>query len=51
MKKKWIFESTNSSEKSLIKRLLFSRGIKTEQEIHEFLHPLEMTLTSPNVFP
>ena len=50
MKKEWIFESTNSSEKSLIKRLLYSRGIKTEQEIHEFLHPLEMTLTSPNAF-
>ncbi|MBR6722292.1 single-stranded-DNA-specific exonuclease RecJ [bacterium] len=50
MKKEWIFESTNSSEKSLIKRLLYSRGIKTEQEIHEFLHPLEMTITSPNAF-
>ena len=50
MKKEWIFESSNPSEKSLIKRLLYSRGIKTEQEIHEFLHPLEMTLTSPNVF-
>lgn len=50
MKKEWIFESTNSSEKSLVKRLLFSRGIKTEQEIHEFLHPLEMNITSPNVF-
>ena len=50
MKKEWIFESTNSSEKSLIKRLLYSRGIKTEQEIHEFLHTLEMTLTSPNAF-
>lgn len=50
MKKEWIFESTNSSEKSLVKRLLFSRGIKTEQEIYEFLHPLEMNITSPNVF-
>ena len=36
MKKEWIFESSNPSEKSLIKRLLYSRGIKTEQEIHEF---------------
>lgn len=50
MKKEWIFESSNSTEKSLIKRLLYSRGIKTEQEIYEFLHPLEMELTSPNVF-
>lgn len=50
MKKDWVLESSNSSEKSLIKRLLFSRGIKTEDEIKEFLHPLEMTLTSPDVF-
>ena len=50
MKKEWIFESSNPSEKSLIKRLLYSRGIKTEQEIHEFLNPLEMTLSSPYVF-
>ncbi len=50
MKKDWVLESSNSSEKSLIKRLLFSRGIKTEDEIKEFLHPLEMTLTSPDIF-
>ena len=50
MKKDWVLESSNSSEKSLIKRLLFSREIKTEDEIKEFLHPLEMTLTSPDVF-
>ncbi len=50
MKKEWILEKTNQNEKSLIKRLLISRGIKTDEEIKEFLHPLEMNLTSPNVF-
>ena len=50
MKKEWIVEEKNSTEKSLIKRLLLSRGLKTEEEINEFLHPLEMELTSPNAF-
>lgn len=50
MKKEWILESNNSNEKSLIKRLLFSRGLKTDEEIKEFLNPLEMTLTSPFAF-
>ena len=50
MRKDWIIETTNSNEKSLVKRLLYSRGIKTEEEIHEFLNPLEMKLTSPYVF-
>ena len=50
MKKDWILESTGSNEKSLIKRLLISRGIKTDDEIKEFLNPLEMTITSPDIF-
>lgn len=50
MKKEWILEDKNTSEKSLVKRLLQSRGLKTEEEINEFLHPLEMKLTSPNAF-
>lgn len=50
MKKDWILESANLNEKSLIKRLLISRGIKTDEEIKEFLYPLEMNLTSPDVF-
>lgn len=50
MKKEWILEDKNTSEKSLVKRLLLSRGLKTEDEINEFLHPLEMKLTSPDVF-
>ena len=43
MRKEWIFDSCETNEKSLIKRLLFSRGIKTDEEIREFLNPLEMT--------
>ena len=51
MKKEWILENNSEiREKSLVKRLLISRGIKTEEEINEFLNPLEMNLTSPNVF-
>lgn len=50
MKKDWILESTGLNERSLIKRLLISRGIKTDEEIKEFLNPLEMVITSPNVF-
>ncbi|MBD5401482.1 single-stranded-DNA-specific exonuclease RecJ [bacterium] len=50
MKKEWIFDNTVTNEKSLIKRLLFSRGITTEDEIHSFLNPLEMDITSPYVF-
>lgn len=48
--KEWIFNKYEGQEKSLIKRLLNSRGIKTDEEIYEFLHPLEMKLTHPKVF-
>ncbi len=50
MKKEWIFDTTQTTEKSLVKRLLLSRGIKTEQEMNEFLNPLDMEITSPYVF-
>ncbi len=50
MLKEWRIKEDKSGEKSLIKRLLFSRGIKTYREIREFLHPLEMTPYDPNVF-
>ena len=50
MKKDWILSSNNSQEKSLIKRLLNTRGITTEKEMNEFLNPLEMDITSPFVF-
>jgi single-stranded-DNA-specific exonuclease len=48
--KEWIFNNNCGQEKSLIKRLLSTRGIKTDEEIQEFLNPLEMKLTHPNVF-
>ena len=48
--KEWIFNKYDGQEKSLIKRLLHSRGIKTEEEIYEFTHPLETKLTHPKAF-
>lgn len=48
--REWIFNKVDSDEKSLIKRLLISRGIKTDEEMREFLNPLEFTPYSPNVF-
>ena len=50
MKKEWIFKNEGAGEKSLIKRLLTSRGITSEKDIKDFLNPLEMEITSPNVF-
>ncbi len=50
MKKDWVLDNTVTNEKSLVKRLLISRGITTEEEMYEFLHPLEMKITSPYVF-
>ena len=48
--KEWRFKEYDGQEKSLIKRLLITRGIKTDDEIKEFLNPLEMKLTHPRVF-
>ena len=48
--KEWIFNKYDGQEKSLVKRLLHSRGIKTDEEIYEFIHPLEMKLTHPKAF-
>lgn len=50
MQKEWRIKQDNSGEKSLVKRLLVSRGYKTAEEQKEFLNPLEMKLTQPNVF-
>lgn len=50
MKKEWRFNKYEGKEKSLLKRLLASRGIVKEEEIYEFTHPLEMKQISPNVF-
>lgn len=50
MLKEWRIKENNCNEKSLVKRLLFSRGIKTDEEVYEFTHPLEMKISDPNVF-
>lgn len=48
--KEWRFNKYEGDEKSIVKRLLVSRGICAEEDIYEFLHPLEMKLTHPKVF-
>ena len=48
--KEWIFNKYNGKDKSLIARLLHSRGVTTDEEIYEFLHPLEMKIIHPKVF-
>ena len=50
MLKEWRIREEKSNEKSLVKRLLHSRGIKTEEEMYEFLHPLEIKISDPNDF-
>lgn len=47
--KEWRFKPDNYAGKSVIERLVLSRGIKPE-DIEEFLNPLSMKLTHPNVF-
>ena len=48
--KDWVYCKIESNEKSLIKRLLISRGIESEDDIAEFINPLEMKLTQPDAF-
>lgn len=48
--KEWIFNKYDANDKSLVTRLLHSRGIKTEEEIYEFLHPLETKIIHPKTF-
>lgn len=48
--KEWIYNRNETGEKSLIKRLLASRGITGEKDIEEFLNPLSVTPSDPNVF-
>ena len=50
MKKEWRYNNIASNKKSLIDRLLYARGIEKDEDIQEFLNPLEMKLTHPNVF-
>lgn len=48
--KEWIFNKYDGQEKSLIKRLLHSRGIKSDEDIYEFTHPFETKITHPKAF-
>ena len=50
MFREWRIKEDNSSAKSVIERLLNMRGITTEKEIYEFLHPLETKISQPEVF-
>lgn len=48
--KEWIINKSTSGGKNLVEKLLAARGIQSEKDIQEFLNPLSMDLTSPNVF-
>ncbi|MCI1272824.1 MAG: single-stranded-DNA-specific exonuclease RecJ [Clostridiaceae bacterium] len=50
MKKEWKYNSYEGTEKSLVKRLLISRGITKEEDMYEFTHPLETKQMSPDAF-
>ena len=49
-KKEWLLKGCSDNKKSLVERLLETRGIISEDAKREFLHPLEITLTHPNAF-
>lgn len=48
--KEWRFNKYEGNDKSLVTRLLHSRGITSKEDIKEFLNPLEMQLTHPKAF-
>lgn len=52
MIKEWKLQSTTekSAPKTLVERLLATRGITKPADIKEFLNPLEIKLTHPNAF-
>lgn len=50
MKKEWILDNNDIKGLTLAEKLLRSRGLKTEEEIKNFLNPLEMPLTPPEAF-
>lgn len=50
MIKEWRINKKSEGAKSLVERLLATRGITKKQEIQEFLNPLETKLTHPNAF-
>lgn len=50
MFREWRIKEDKSNSKSVLERLLNLRGITDEKEIYEFLHPLEMQISQPDVF-
>lgn len=51
MIKEWIIDkNTELKSKSLVERLLATRGVTKTADIKEFLNPLETKLTHPNAF-
>lgn len=51
MIKEWIINDKNKNPSaSLVERLLITRGITKNEDIQEFLNPLETKLTHPNAF-
>ena len=50
MHKEWIIKGSDSEGGSLIKRLLATRGVVKEEDIKDFLNPLQTKLSSPNAF-
>ena len=50
MQKIWNIKEERDSKKPLIERLLALRGITKKNDIKNFLNPLDMKLSEPNVF-
>lgn len=50
MHKEWIIKSNQNEGGSLIKRLLATRGVVKDEDINEFLNPLQTKLSSPDSF-
>lgn len=50
MHKEWKIKNSENKDGSLIKRLLSSRGIIKDEDVEEFLNPLQTKLSSPYIF-
>ena len=48
--KDWIVNKNIGNSNNLIDKLLYSRGIQSEEDRYEFLNPLTMNLTPPTAF-
>ncbi len=48
--KEWIVQDKLDKHEPLLKRLLALRGITTDEDINDFLNPMDITITHPNAF-